>query len=259
MEPSESSLTQSDAPSRDRRALVQSVSRALDILDLLREAGRPMSPADLAKAADLDRTVVYRLLRTLSQRQMVSEGESGFTLGPETVLLGHRYLDALPLRRIALPYMIDLQTKFLQDRPWTLALFIAIGRLGAVVERMWTAATPLGLVLDQGATSPLEVTAAGRGLLAYLDAAEAEAILKEQYSALRPSLEEIRAANGVALLHPSTSNGLEAVACVIRRPDGTPVAAIGVGGLDLGAELATDSTLATQLRHAADAIGRMIY
>lgn len=242
----------------DRRAIVQSVSRALDVLDLLREAGGPLSAADIAKATGLDRTVVYRLLRTLSQRGMIGESDGMFTLGPAAVLLGQRFLGNLPLRRIALPYMVDLQTKALRDHPWTLALSMSVGGLSTVIERIWTPATPLGLVLDLGDTTPLTRTAGGRAMLAYRDEAEVAALITDDNPDLLPQMAEIRGAGGVALVDGSTTYGLQAVACAIRHRDGSAVAAIGVGGVALGAELAYDSALATQLRHAADAIGRML-
>lgn len=259
-------MTQIDArqPARhstganERRSLVQSVSRALDVLDILRANDRPMPATDVARAINLDRTVVYRLLRTLAQRGMVSEQTNGFALGAATVLLGHGFLDNLPLRRIALPYMIDLQTKMLDGQPWTLALFIPVGGLSIVIERMWTPATPLGLVLEQGVTVPLALTAAGRSILAYLDEANTRETLGESYDQLAPALDEIRAAGGIALVDGSTTNGLPAVACAIRRPNGSPAGAVGVGGLELGPQLATNSTLATQLRQAADAVERLI-
>lgn len=243
--------------SGDRRAVVQSVSRALDVLELLRESGRPLSAADIAKAAELERTIVYRLLRTLAQREMISESDGAYSLGPSAVLLGQRFLGNLPLRRVALPYMVDLQTKVLKDHPWTLALSMSINDLSAVIERMWTPATPLGLVLDLGDTQPLYRTAAGRAILAHRTEAEIHAMLDPDHQDLLPELDKIRAAGGVALVDGSETFGLQAIACVIRR-DETAVAAIGIGGVDLGEELAYNSRLAMQIRHAAEAIGRMI-
>lgn len=247
-----------NTPSRDRRSVTQSVTRALDVLDLLRTADGSLSAAEIAERADLDRTVVYRLLRTLADRGMVGERSGRFALGPAVVLLGQRYLDNLPLRRIALPYMIDLQTKVLRDNPWTLALSIAIDPLSVVIERMWTAATPLGLVLDLGDLDALDRTAAGRSMLAYRGEPEIGHILGDDRHDLAPILEEVRAAGGVALVDGSTTFGLQAVACAIRGADGGASAAIGVAGVDLGDELAPDSSLATQLRHAAEAVSRML-
>ena len=43
-----------------------------------------------------------------------------------------------------------------------------------------------------------------------------------------------------------------------RGADGGASAAIGVAGVDLGDELAPDSSLASRLRHAAEAISRML-
>ena len=102
------------APSEDeagtpRRAVVQSVGRAFEILEILKDATVPMSALELARATGLDRTVVHRLLRTLSQHGMTIEERGTFRLGPSSVLLAHRYLDNLLVRRLALPYLLDIQ------------------------------------------------------------------------------------------------------------------------------------------------------
>ena len=242
----------------NRRAVVQSVDRALDVLLLLQRAPAPVGVADIARTIGLERTVVYRLLRTLRQREMVTESDGAFTLGPATMLLGQRYLENLPLRRVALPFMVDIREKVLRDHPWTLALAVPVGGLSTVIERMWTAATPLGLVLEVGDTLPLYRSAAGRSMLAYghestLDPAG------EEYPDLGPVLDEIRKNGGIALVDGTTTSGLQAVACAITSADGVAIAAIGVGGLDLSAELSAKSPLATHLRHAADAIGRLAH
>lgn len=63
-----------------------------------------------------------------------------------------RYLDDLLVRRLALPYMVELQANDIADRPWTATLSVAVGAKSAVIERIWTTRTPLDLVLAVGDT-----------------------------------------------------------------------------------------------------------
>jgi IclR family acetate operon transcriptional repressor len=230
-----------------RRSSVQSVERAFDILDVLRDAPGPMSALEIAKVTGLDRTVVHRQLRTLAQRGMTVEENGSFGLGPASVLLASRYVDNLLVRRLALPYLLELDERVIGDRPWTATLSIPVGDVTVVVERIWTRTVPLGLVLDVGDTHPIDRSAAGRCLLAYQP---------EQPPERAELLERIREAGGVALSRGEASPGVFAVAAAIRSRRGHPVAAIAVSGADLGDELAYDSRLALELRRAAHAIGQ---
>ncbi|WP_040156780.1 IclR family transcriptional regulator [Mobilicoccus massiliensis] len=53
----------------------QTLDRGLTILELLVEAGRPMTVARIADASGLHRSIVYRLLRTLEDHRLVVRDE----------------------------------------------------------------------------------------------------------------------------------------------------------------------------------------
>jgi IclR family transcriptional regulator, acetate operon repressor len=246
-------------PVGTRRSTVQSVARAFDVLDILERAASPMSALEIAKTACLDRTVVHRLLRTLAQRRMVAEERGAFQLGPASVLLAHRYLDNLLVRRLALPYLVDVQGLVVGDRPWTVTLSIPVDDVVTVIERIWTRAAPLATVLDVGDTFPIDRAAAGRCLLAFQPEAKARALIgPERHEAVAPVLERAREAGGVALSRGEAREGIYAVSAAIRSRRGMPVAAISVSGLDLGSELGDDTPLAAQLRRAAHAVGQSL-
>lgn len=242
-----------------RRAVVQSVARAFEILSILKDATVPMSALELARASGLDRTVVHRLLRTLCQEGMTLEERGAFRLGPASVLLAHRYLDNLLVRRLALPYLLDVQGSAIGEKPWTVTLSIPVGDVSTVIERIWTRAVPLGMVLDIGDTFPIDRGAAGRSVLAYYAEDEARALIgAERWDAVAPILEEIREAGGVAMSRGEARPGVYAVAAAILSRRGQAVASISVSGLDLGDELGYDTPLAGQLRRAAHAVGQTL-
>jgi IclR family acetate operon transcriptional repressor len=252
------------APSEDeartpRRAVVQSVGRAFEILEILKDATVPMSALEIARSTGLDRTVVHRLLRTLSQHGMTIEERGTFRLGPSSVLLAHRYLDNLLVRRLALPYLLDIQASALGEKPWTITLSIPVGDVSTVIERIWTRTVPLGLVLDIGDTFPIDRGAAGRSVLAYYDEDVARRLIgEERHTAVRPILEQVREAGGVALSRGEARPGVYAVAAAILSRRRQPVASLSVAGLDLGDELAYDSPLAGELQRAAHAVGQSL-
>lgn len=223
-----------------RRSVVQSVTRAFDVLNLLRDTSSPMSVQDLARSSGLDRTVVHRLLRSLLQQDMVIEERGLFRIGPASVLLANRYHDDLLVRRLALPYMVEMQSGEIADKPWTATLSIAVGDVSAVIERIWTPRTPLDLVLAVGDTFPIHSTATGRSMLAYYEPDKlAEVVGAELSEELAPILESVRLAGGIGLSRGEAVPGVEAIAAVILSRRQAPVAAISVSGVDLGDQMDT--------------------
>ena len=241
----------------DRRAVVQSVSRAYEVLRVLREATTPMSALSIAEAAALDRTVVHRLLRTLLSSNLVLEEATGFRLGPGTVLLANRYFENLLVRRLAIPYLLEVQTKVIGDRSWSLSLSIPVEDLLAIVERIWASNTPINLVLDRGDMYPIDTTTVGTCILAYFDEAHTRRLLGDnRYKIIAPNLEAVRKADGVWAAR--SNSGAEVVGAAIRTRSGQPIAGIGVMGHDLGDDLGINSNLANRLREAANAIGKSL-
>jgi len=241
------------------RSSVQSVTRALTLLDILKDSSVPMSALELARASALDRTVVHRLLRTLAAHGMAVEERGSYSLGPAAVLLANRYHDNLLVRRLALPYMLDLQASAVGEQPWTVTLMIPVGALVTVIERIWTRSVPLDMVLDIGDTFPIDSAAAGRAVLAYLVEAEARTLIgEERWEAVAPTLGRVREVGGVALSHGDAIPGIDAMAAAVISRRGHAVGAVAVSGLDLGEQMSDESPLAGQLRRSARAVGQSI-
>lgn len=85
---------QSDSPATTRASSdgsrSQTLSRGLEALEVLAEAGSPMSIADLAAGLGLHRSNAYRILRTLEDHRFVLRDDAGLIrLGPKMALLAH--------------------------------------------------------------------------------------------------------------------------------------------------------------------------
>jgi IclR family acetate operon transcriptional repressor len=260
-------VARSDAPPADgrpsaapsARSSVQSVTRAFAILDILKDSSIAMSALEISRASGLDRTVVHRLLRTLAAHDMVVEERGAYALGPASVLLANRYHDNLLVRRLALPYLLDLQASAVGEKPWTVTLMIPVGAVVTVVERIWTRSLPLDMVLDIGDTFPIELAAAGRAVLAYREEDAARALIgDERFEAVAPTLERVREVGGVALSRGEASPGIYALAAAVLSRRGHAVAAVAVSGLDLGDQMSDESLLAGQLRRSARAVGQSL-
>lgn len=253
------STARASASAGNRKATVQSVDRAVEVLRVLQSESGALTVQDVAASAGLDRTVVHRLLKTLAQHGLAVEERGTFRLGPQAILLGHRYVESLLVRRLALPYLVELQARDIADKPWTANLSVPVGELLVVVERIWTPTTPLDVVLSAGDVFPMASTAAGRAILAYYTQEQRRAILNaDDLEAVEAALAKAREAGGVGLSQREAVPGVEAVAAVILSRREVPVAAIAVSGVDLGEQLDVDSSLAHKLRRAAHSVGQML-
>ncbi|MEM7128424.1 MAG: IclR family transcriptional regulator [Chloroflexota bacterium] len=90
----------------------QTVIKALDVLNSLAGAGRPLSASEVAKLCSITRPTAYRLLSTLASRNYVrSDSDYNYTLGAGLLALGSAALDSLDLRSLAQSHLEKLSQK----------------------------------------------------------------------------------------------------------------------------------------------------
>ncbi len=231
------------------RSRVQSVSRASELLRILaNEHENEYTALALARITGLDRTVVYRLLRTLADDGLVAEHGGAFSIGPGAATLSLAYIDRNGLRRAALPYAVELHTE-LMDTPWIVSLAIPAVDCAILIERLWKPRAPLTTLIDLGTRLSLERSAIGRCFLA-----SGAAQTRELDGALEARLDEIRTAGGIEWSQNEVRPGIAAVACTVSTPRGTPIGAICVSGPDLEDELSRESKVAMRLARTAASI-----
>lgn len=236
---------------------VQSVARAFAVLDVLEGQGAATT-LEIARVTGLNRTVVHRLLRTLEQRGAVLSAGATHTLGPRLLTLGNAYLDHLTIRRVALPYAIDLRETVIRDNPWSVAVAVPVGDKMVVIDRLWGRATPLASILDVGTRFTSARTAGGRALLSACRPEAATAIVGgEEYQRLADDLARVRDA-GVAFDLGAVYPGIGAVAAPIIGGDGSPVASLLIAGTEIEPMLVADSVLASAVVRFAGGISRSI-
>ena len=238
------------------RSQVQSVARAVALLDALTELGGTSSAAELAEASGLDRTVVHRLLRTLSEFDLVQKDGARYSLGSAALRYAGAYLDSGRFRRVALPYAMELQGRLGSGRPWSVSLGVPAGADVIVIERIWTPKMPLDAVLDIGLHLPGDGSAMGRAILAGLPEDRVRTLLGDRFTApLGKRLGEVRARNLVEFSSSELQPGISAAAVGVRaRGGGEPVGAVAVFGPDIENELTPDGRVPAALVRAATRI-----
>jgi DNA-binding IclR family transcriptional regulator len=223
----------------DDRLFLQSVARALRVLEAFGQQPRPLSLAELAVASGLDKSAAQRIAHTLQALGYLEKapGDS-HGLVPGKRLLD-RSFDALrmnPLVERATPVLQELR-RSVQERV-DLSLYDGTSVVYAV--RLQSKRETFFATLV-GRRQPTFSTSGGRAILAALPPEEAEAILARSdrrpmtpktvtdLPGLRRKIAEARR-DGFALAAEESLLGEIVLAAAVRDRDGRPIAAIHVAG-----------------------------
>lgn len=209
--------------------------RALTVLRVLAAAATPQPADALARALDIPRASLYRLLRAMADEGFVTHypEEQRWGLGIATLELGSAYLRADPLARLARPLLSGL----VQRTGRTVHLSVLHGNetLYLLVERP---RRPDPLVTHEGVRLPAHLTATGRAMLSQLPDSQLRAlyprspVLRSEAGPrdlrdLRDELVEERR-RGWAGEDGLVTPGFASVAAAVFEASGHPTAAIGV-------------------------------
>jgi IclR family acetate operon transcriptional repressor len=196
---------------------VQSVERALTLLEALAEAGRELSLTEIATAAALPLPTIHRLVRTLVDRGYVQQSPSRrYSLGPRLINLGDRASGMLA--DWARPRLADLVAALGE----TANLSILDGDKVVYVAQV-ESPHPMRMFTEVGNRVPLHSTGVGKVLLAQLNDRDLAALVRRiGLPALTPAsitdpegfMSEVRAAldRGYAVDDEETQVGVRCIA-----------------------------------------------
>ncbi|MDN5767591.1 MAG: IclR family transcriptional regulator [Humibacillus sp.] len=143
----------------NRRSGVQSIDRAVRLLELLAEAGGSMRLNDLAEATGLPQPTIHRLLRALVANGHVCQDASRqYALGPRLIRLGQLAGDGLAAR--AQPFLVELV-----ELTGETAAVAVLERDQATFVAQVPSDRPLAVYIEAGEQAPAHCTGVGRALL----------------------------------------------------------------------------------------------
>lgn len=221
----------------DRSTLfVGSVEKAFQVLEAFRDTHRVMSMAEIARAADLDRSATQRLVHTLEQLGYLHRlpGSANYGLAPRVLRLSYNFLRSREIIDRATPYLLEMthalgETSNLQELDGHEIVFLArfIGRHLVNVD------------FAVGSRLPAVFTASGRAMLSRLDVAVQREIIRATplvavtpHTEIDPALLLQRIAEaaeqGYAIAQSQTVIGDISVAAAITDPHGAPIGAINI-------------------------------
>lgn len=217
---------------------VQSVYRALKLLEYIcmLSNNRGVSLSELSNFVGLSKPSVYRIIKTLQAFRLVSkEYETGFYHpGPGLIELAQKVLEHLEVRKLALPYLDELQRKTNET------VHLAVLESGEVVyiEKRESTQT-IRMYSAVGRRAPAHCTGLGKAMLAFLPDRERRQILEEKgltaytsktitsIAAFEGECARIRS-RGFALDLGEHEEDIRCVAAPIFDHRGRPVAALSV-------------------------------
>jgi DNA-binding IclR family transcriptional regulator len=226
--------------------MVKSVDRITRILRIIEESGEGLTNADLAKALDLPKSTLSKLLASLTAHEwLVSDkGSKRYTLGPLLFFLGSRYIDHLEIVHTGQRFLNQLQAATSENA----SMEVPSGREVVAVAR---AESPDAKIRNEklageiqrlsklGQRAPLYATAAGKCILAhwadsdieeYLRATEIVPFTRHTLSNADRLWREIRQIRGGALAYNrrELNSDTIAVAAPVLDLYNRPVAALAV-------------------------------
>lgn len=223
----------------DHRHTVQSVSRAMVLLETLAEDGAGWRLKDLARRTGLSPSTVHRLLTTLEQRRFVQfdSQHALWSVGRQAFSVGSAYGRRQNLLAPALPILRDLRDQTRETANLGVFEDQSITVIGQVESReIMRAITRLG------GSVPLVGSAMGKAVLASLpDGALEVLVSRSDLRAMTPhsivAMEQLRTrlaqvrADGFAVDDEEHHSGLRCVASPVFNHLGDVVGAISVSGL----------------------------
>ena len=220
---------------------VQSIARALTLLEALADQHGDIGIAELSRRVCLHVSTAHRILGTLVNRGYVRQSpETGrYALGAKAFHIAESYLGQMDLRRLVRPVLERLS----RDTGETANLVILDGREALYLDKVESPQS-LRIFSRIGRRAPLYCTAAGKVLLAdrpmdevdsLLGGGALEALTRATVTSrnqLRQELKKVQE-QGFALDVEECEDGASCIAVPVRNTRGETVAAIGISGPSL--------------------------
>lgn len=219
----------------DRAIGAQTVIRALDVLNLLRDAPRDMGVTDVARALSLNVSTTHRILRALVGAGYVAQDSESdrYGLGRQAFLLG-----LAAERNLGLAAVTPILER-LRDQTGESANIVVRDRDEGLVILRVESEQPLRFTQEVGTRIPLHCTSSGKVLLAFahefkkgvaeLDLVRMTPLTITSRAKLLRELQEIRTV-GYSVNRGERIPGVCGVAAPVLDAHGTAMAAVAVQG-----------------------------
>lgn len=155
--------------------IIQSVERALTIIDLFNEQHTELKITEISSKLNLNKSTVHSLLKTLKKHNYIKQdNDSGkYSLGLKLLERGQFVLNSMDIREIARKYLVDLSVNTGQ----TTHLVILEGRFGVYIDKVEGASAVVYSRI--GKRVPIHCSAVGKSLMAFKEEEEITTLLED--------------------------------------------------------------------------------
>ena len=235
--PSRAAKSQIPPSDVDERLFLQSVARALDVIEAFAGSSRPKSLGEIATATGLNKSAAQRIGQTLLARGYLERAESGgLSLGRRLLDRSFDYLRSNPLIERATPVLIELRKR--AGERIDLSLFDDTSILYAI--RLQSKGESFYATLP-GRRIPTFASSGGRACMAHLSDADVKALLaRSDRKPLTPKTvtelgqirEKVREArqDGFSLAQEEALIGEVVLAACVLDASGYPLGAVHIAG-----------------------------
>ena len=243
--------------------IIQSVERALQILDLFNEQATELKITDISKLMGLSKSTLHSLLKTLQLHGYIDQNpENGkYRLGMKLVERGHFVVGSIDIRQKAKGWLTELS-----QRTWqTTHLGILDGREGVYIEKIEGKLAAIAYSRI-GRRLPVHATAIGKVLIAWLGEAELNALLEGyQYTTYTPSTRDAllealaqTRVQGYAFDREENEQGVRCVAVPVWNHESRVIAALSLSTLTSRVDDAELASFREQLQQAGLQLSRAL-
>ena len=228
--------TEADRPPWDQKSVVNSVFKALALLECFTRETPELTIAELAERAGLNKATCSRLVTTMAHAGWLTRTQDRrFAPTFKALEVGAVALGRLDVREEARPLLRDLAGRFGD----TAHLMVPDGTRAVCLEKIDGDHPVRVVAVDVGTSIPLHMAAAPLALLAHrpdlraeldLDSLEAFTAQTTAAAELDDRLEEIRRL-GYARSVGDYADGVAAIGAPVYDSDGVAVAAVSLGGV----------------------------
>jgi IclR family transcriptional regulator, acetate operon repressor len=211
------------------------VSKALGLIELLRESGHPLGLSEVARLAGFDKATARRMLLELVANGYVEQDEEsrGYALGPALQMLGRARENRFPLNRTVQPAvraLCELTGETVHATEYCAGSLASIFTVESAKANR--------VILEHGQKLPLHATASGYAFLAASSDTFVDNVCRKQFEAFTPTtptdgkmlLEIVQATRerGFSISNQSMEEGVSSVAAAIRGAGGKPVGTMAI-------------------------------
>ncbi|ALS76441.1 IclR family transcriptional regulator [Planococcus rifietoensis] len=155
---------------------VQSVERALNIIEILQDLPNGLGVTELSHRLDVSKSTAHRLLMSLYNKGFVQQDlqTEKYYLGLKFIELGQVVTDNLDIRKVASPYLRQLT----ETTGETAHLAIMDKNEIVYIDKLESSAT-IRMFSNIGKRAPIHCTGIGKAIFAFLEDQQIEQIIKE--------------------------------------------------------------------------------